>query len=70
MFPDIIYRDTACALDEWLKILKYLNPYYSKGMLFDSVWEDVSSLVGKEAAADTLIGNCTTARPASRSNSS
>ncbi|QFH38445.1 hypothetical protein FR837_23505 (plasmid) [Enterobacter hormaechei] len=28
------------------------------------------SLVGKEAAADTLIGNCTTARPASRSNSS
>jgi hypothetical protein len=24
------------------------------------------SLVGKEAAADTLIGNCTTARPASR----
>jgi len=31
---------------------------------------DVSSLVGKEAAADTLIGNCTTARPASRSNSS
>ena len=39
MFPDIIYRDTACALDEWLKILKYLNPYYSKGMLFDSVWE-------------------------------
>ncbi|WP_342769019.1 HepT-like ribonuclease domain-containing protein [Solilutibacter pythonis] len=40
------------------------------GKTFWMVATDVSSLVGKEAAADTLIGNCTTARPASRSNSS
>jgi hypothetical protein len=40
------------------------------GKTFWMAATDVSSLVGKEAAADTLIGNCTTARPASRSNSS
>ena len=39
------------------------------GKTFWMAATDVSSLVGK-AAADTLIGNCTTARPASRSNSS
>lgn len=37
------------------------------GKTFWMAATDVSSLVGKEAAADTLIGNCTTARPASRS---
>ena len=36
------------------------------GKTFWMAATDVSSLVGKEAAADTLIGNCTTARPASR----
>jgi len=35
------------------------------GKTFWMAATDVSSLVGKEAAADTLIGNCTTARPAS-----
>lgn len=40
------------------------------GKTFWMAATDESSLVGKEAAADTLIGNCTTARPASRSNSS
>jgi len=40
------------------------------GKTFWMAATDVSSLVGKEAAADTLIGSCTTARPASRSNSS
>lgn len=40
------------------------------GKTFWMAATDVSSLVGKEAAADMLIGNCTTARPASRSNSS
>lgn len=36
------------------------------GKTFWMAATDVSSLVGKEAATDTLIGNCTTARPASR----
>lgn len=40
------------------------------GKAFWMAASDVSSLANKEAAADTLIGNCTTARPASRSNSS
>lgn len=41
MFNGIIYRDTASAFEDWLKILRRLgcSSYWSSYALADAVWE-------------------------------